>query len=87
MSIQGPKFNHGDQVLVYNRIGDYECRGSIVGVYACATPLYDIQPSRSESLARRLCGIPEGRLRRVPQQVRAYEQKTYAKPQHVLDEA
>lgn len=82
-----PRYHHGDQVLVYDAKGNYECRGAIVGVYACDPPQFDVQPSRSESRAKRLCGIPEGRLQSVPMQVRAYERRPEPKPRHVLDEA
>jgi hypothetical protein len=86
MSIHSLKFNHGDEVMVFDQHGNYECRGKVVGCYACAVPLFDVQPNRSESLAKRLHAVPEGRLRRVSREVRAYEPKPRSAPRHVLDE-
>lgn len=85
MTIPANLRNHGDEVIVLDRNGHYECRGYIVGRYACDPPIYDVQPHRSESLSRRLCGIPETRLRNVDKRVKAYEPKQEAQPQRILD--
>jgi hypothetical protein len=77
---------HGDEVLVFDAKGNYECRGVIVGVHRCEPPIYDVQPNRAESLAKRMCGIPASQLRSVAKPFLAYERKPAEKPQHVLDE-
>jgi hypothetical protein len=79
--------NHGDEVMVFDANGNYELRGVIVGVHRCDPPHYDVQPSRAESLSRRICGIPESRLRSVGKPILAYEGKKPSKPIHVLDDA
>jgi hypothetical protein len=86
MTITNLKFSHGEEVMVFDEHGIYECRGKVVGRYACAIPLFDVQPNRSESLAKRMRAIPEHRLRRVSREVRAYEPKAVAAPVHILDE-
>lgn len=79
-------FHHGQEVLVYDHRGNYEFRGKVMGVHRCNPYQYDVQPNQAESLARRVCGIPEGRLRAVGRPILAYE-KQEVKPKHVLDEA
>jgi hypothetical protein len=69
----------GDEVMVYDARGNYEIRGVIVGRYACDPPIYDVQPNRAESLTRRMCGVPESRLRSVGKPILAYERK-YLEP-------
>lgn len=70
-----------------SRRGEYEFRGKIVGRAMTYLGMhYDVQPNRAESLAKRVCGIPEDRLRPVGKPVLAYE-KSEAKPQHIMDEA
>src|SRR5205085_159578 len=86
MTLANMTFAIGDDVTVSDRNGQYECRGKVVGRYACETNLYDVQPNRAESMARRLHAIPEHRLRRVSREVRAYEPKPAAAPVHILDE-
>ena len=80
-------FEIGEDVVVFDERGNYECRGKVVGRYACAVPLFDVQPHRSESLAKRIHAIPEHQLRRVSREVRAYEPKPVVVPVHILDEA
>jgi hypothetical protein len=87
MTLNTLKFGIGDDVVVSDINGNYECRGKVVGCYACAVPLFDVQPNRSESLAKRLHAIPEHQLRRVSREVRAYEPRTVVAPAHILDEA
>jgi hypothetical protein len=86
MTIPDRLRNIGDEVMVYDSKGNYELRGVIMGVYASNPPIYDVQPNRAESLSRRLCGIPESRLRSVGRPILAYERKS-ADPQHILYEA
>ena len=81
-----PAFQHGQEVMVYDRHGNYEFRGKVMGVHRCNPYQYDVQPNRAESLAKRVCGIPEERLRAVGRPYLAYE-KRETKPQHVMDEA
>lgn len=57
--------NHGDHVSVYDRNGNFECRGKIVGRYGLNIDRYDIQPDKQFSLASRICGIPAARVRKV----------------------
>lgn len=90
MTMQNLKYEIGQEVIVLDRRGEYECRGKIVGCYACATNLYDVQPCRHESMARRLHAVPQSQLRCVSRQIRAYEcvgMRKPPKPVHVLDEA
>jgi hypothetical protein len=79
--------HHGDEVLVFDAKGNYECRGVIVGVHRCEPPHYDIQPNRQESLSRRICGIPESRLRSVGKAILAYERRPLPEAKHILDDA
>jgi hypothetical protein len=87
MTLANMTFAIGDDVTVSDRDGQYECRGKVVGRYACETNLYDVQPNRAESMARRLHAVSEDRLRRVPREVLAYEPKPVAAPLHILDDA
>jgi hypothetical protein len=87
MSIHSLKFDHGDEVMVFDKHGSYECRGKIVGRYGYQSNLYDVLPVKSESLAKRLHAIPEHQLRRVSREVKAYEPKSSSAARHVLDEA
>lgn len=80
------KFQHGQEVIVLDRKGEYECRGKVVGIHRCNPAIYDIQPARQESLAKRLCGVPEAQLRPVGKPVLAYERRE-AQPKHIMDEA
>lgn len=60
------KFNHGDRVIVLDRRGNHEARGVVVGRHQTRQgPRYDVQPHGEPSLAERLVGIPEERLRRM----------------------
>ena len=70
---------HGQRVIVYDAKGRYECRGVIVGIHRSNPPIYDVQPDRAESMARRMCGIPANQLRSA--------QAESAEPQHVMEEA
>jgi hypothetical protein len=79
--------HHGDEVMVFDAKGNYECRGRIVGVHRCEPPIYDVQPNKEESMARRMCSIPESRLRSVSKPILAYERGPLPKPVHVLDDA
>jgi hypothetical protein len=79
--------HHGDEVMVFDVKGNYELRGKIVGVNRCEPPIYDVQPDRAESLAKRICGIPESRLRSVSRPIRAYKRKLPGEPKHIFDEA
>lgn len=67
------RFHHGSEVLVFDARGNYAARGRVVGVHRCVPAVYDIQPDREASLSKRLCGIPEARLRAVGKPVLAYE--------------
>lgn len=59
-------FNHGDRVIVVDRHGNHEARGVVVGRHQTHHgPRYDVQPHDEYSLAGRLVGIPEERLRRM----------------------
>ncbi len=81
--------HHGDEVMVFDSKGKYEFRGRIVGRSQAVGGdyFYDVQPNREESLARRVCGIPENRLRSVRRPIIAYERKIPGEPKHILDEA
>ena len=79
-------FQHGQEVMVFDQHGRYEFRGKVMGVHRCNPYQYDVQPNREEGLARRICGIPENRLRAVGRPYMAYE-KQEVKPQHVMDDA
>jgi len=79
--------HHGEEVMVFDAKGNYECRGRIVGVHRCDPAFYDVQPNRAESLSKRLCSIPPDRLRSVGRPILAYERKRQPEPKHVLDEA
>lgn len=85
MSIES-KFTHGQEVAVFDRKGEYECRGKVVGIHRCNPTMYDVQPNREESLARRVCGIPESQLRPVSKPILAYE-RMEINPQRIKDEA
>jgi len=65
----------GDEVLMLDSRGNVELRGEIVGVYACHPPIYDLHPKREFSLSRRICGVPEWRLRSVCRPNSAYERR------------
>lgn len=80
-------FTLGQEVIVLDRRGEYELRGTIVGIRRSNPRLYDVQPNRQESLARRICGIPEEQLRRVGRPYLAYERRPEQTPKHILDEA
>lgn len=59
-------FNHGDRVIVVDRHGNHEARGVVVGRHQTRQgPRYDVQPQGEYSLACRLVGLPEERLRRM----------------------
>jgi hypothetical protein len=78
--------HHGDEVMVFDAKGNYECRGRIVGVHRCHPPIYDVQPNKEESMARRMCGIPAAQLRSVGKPILAYERKREpTAPVHVDD--
>ncbi len=79
--------NIGDEVMVFDEHGNYELRGKIVGVHRISPPIYDVHPNRAESLSKRICGIPESRLRSVAKQILAYERKLPGEPKHILDHA
>lgn len=79
-------FTHGQEVVVFDARGNYEFRGRVMGVHRCNPTFYDVQPNREESLARRVCGIPEHRLRPIGRPYLAYERQE-ARPMHILDEA
>ena len=79
-------FVHGQEVVVLDRKGEYECRGRIMGVHRCNPAVYDVQPNREESLAKRMCGISEARLRPVGRPILAYERRD-DQPKHIRDEA
>jgi hypothetical protein len=68
---------HGQRVIVYDAKGNYECRGVIVGINRSNPPVYDVQPDRAESMAKRICGIPASQLRNV--------EAESAEPQHVME--
>ncbi len=86
MSIES-KFSHGQEVVVFDRKGEYEGRGKVVGIAMTRDGMrYDVQPDRAESLARRICGIPEAQLRRASKPVLAYDRRE-VNPQHIKDEA
>lgn len=87
MTMTNRTFEIGEEVTVSDKYGSYECRGKIVGRYACAVDLFDVQPNRSESLAKRLHAIPERQLRRVSREVRAYEPKKMEEPIIVMGDA
>lgn len=72
-------FYHGDFVTVYDRNGNVECRGKIVGITMSNPQYYDIAPCQEFSMARRMCSIPASRVRK------AYSQPVLAEPMHVLD--
>ena len=80
---------HGDEVMVFDSKGNYELRGVIVGRHKIVGGdyIFDIQPNRQESLSKRLCGVPESRLRSVSRPIKAYERGPLTDPKHVLDEA
>jgi hypothetical protein len=80
------KFTHGQEVIVLDRHGQYEFRGRVMGIHRCNPTMYDIQPNREESLARRMCGLPENQLRPVGRPVLAYERRE-TNPKHIMDEA
>ena len=69
---------HGQRVIVYDAKGQYEARGAIVGIHRCNPPVYDVQPDRSETMAKRMCGIPANQIRSA--------QAESAEPQFVMDE-
>ena len=89
MTRPGNLRHHGDEVMVFDAKGNYEVRGKIVG--RCQVVggeyYYDVQPNREESLASRICGLPETRLRSVSKPILAYERKIPGEPVHILDEA
>jgi hypothetical protein len=78
--------HHGDEVMVFDSKGNYEFRGVIVGVHRCDPPVYDIQPSRAETMAKRVCGIPAAQLRSVGKPILAYERGPLPAAKHILDE-
>lgn len=58
------KFNHGDEVMVYDQYNSYLYRGKIHGrAPTNAGERYDIQPSGTYSLSERMHSIPKERLR------------------------
>jgi len=79
-------FTHGQEVMVFDRHGNYEFRGKVMGVHRCNPWQYDVQPRDEESLARRVCGLHHDRLRAVGKPVLAYEKKE-VEPMHIKDDA
>jgi hypothetical protein len=79
-------FHHGQEVVVLDRKGEYEFRGRVMGVHRCNPTYYDVQPNHEESLAKRMCGIPETRLRPVGRPILAYERRD-EQPKHIRDDA
>lgn len=60
------KFNNRDRVIVTDCRGNHQARGVIVGRHDSRHgPHYDVQPDGKPSLADRLVGVPEERIRRV----------------------
>lgn len=60
------KYSHGDRVIVLDSRGNHEARGVIAGRHETRHgPHYDVQPDGKPSLADRIIGIPEDRLRRA----------------------
>jgi len=80
------KFHYGQEVMVFDRKGKYVSRGKVMGIHRCNPTVYDIQPAREESLAKRLCGMSETQLRPVGKPVLAYERRENS-PMHIMDEA
>lgn len=75
--------NHGDHVSVYDKNGNFELKGRIVGIYGLSPDFFDVQPNKEFSMAKRLCGIPSARIRKhyvAPHMVDA-------RPKHSMDEA
>ena len=80
------KYNHGDPVLVVDQLGTIEARGTIVGRHESRTgAIYDVQPAREYSMAKRVTGIPEERIVRMGRPYLAYQAPV--QPVHIRDEA
>lgn len=73
--------HHGEYVTIYDKNGNMEARGRIVGITHSNPAWYDIAPDKEFSLASRLCGIPAARIRR------AYSQPALCEAMHIKDEA
>ncbi|MBP3955437.1 hypothetical protein J8F10_09100 [Gemmata sp. G18] len=79
-------FTHGQEVMVLDARGNYECRGRVMGVHRCNPTIYDVQPLESDRLAARKIGIPERQVQAVPAPILAYERRD-DQPKHIKDEA
>jgi hypothetical protein len=77
------KLHHNDYVSVYDKNGNFECRGYIVGIYGLTPEYYDVQPAEEYSLKKRICGLPAARVRKhfVPDYIIDSSAK------HIMDEA
>ncbi|WP_020472402.1 hypothetical protein [Zavarzinella formosa] len=88
MTFQHMRFNQAQEVIVLDAKGEYECRGIIVGRSNSKLGItYDVMPNRAESMNKRMCGIPESRLRCMGKPILAYERKPETEARHILDEA
>ncbi len=72
---------HGSYVTVYDRNGNLETRGHIVGINRSNPPYYDVQPMRDFTMAKRINGIPAALIRKV------YGPSRFVEPKHIYDEA
>lgn len=82
------KFQHGQEVMVFDAQDTYQCRGVIVGLSGKdGQLLYDVQPNRTKALADVVRNIPEYRLRRVSAPISAYERKIPQGAKHIKDDA
>lgn len=59
------ELHHGCVVSVYDHNGRFELSGRIAGRHKIVggAYIYDIEPLAEYSLKRRICGIPESRVR------------------------
>lgn len=85
MTIPSHLRNIGDRVVVLDQRGEYLTRGTIFGVHRIDPPHYDVAPYYEASMAKRLCSIPESRIRGVAKEYLAYERQIPGNPRHIKD--
>ncbi len=88
MTHVGMKFQHGQEVMVFDAQDTYQCRGIIIARSSKdGQQLYDVQPNRTKGLSDVVRNIPEYRLRQVSAPIAAYERKIPQGAKHVKDDA